>query len=54
MANQYIDMAITMDSTRNDLYREKADYYYYSGDYTQAIAMMDKYISFDPEAYFGY
>ena len=53
-AHQYIDMAIAMDSTRNDLYREKADYYYYSGDYSEAIAMMDKYISFDPEAYFGY
>ena len=24
-AHQYIDMAIAMDSTRNDLYREKAD-----------------------------
>ena len=53
-AHQYIDMAIAMDSTRNDLFREKADYYYYSGDHNEAIAMMDKYISNDPEGYFGY
>jgi len=53
-AHQYIDMAIAMDSTSNDLFREKADYYYYSGDYSEAIAMMDKYISFGPEFYYGY
>ena len=35
------------------MHQDKYDYYYYSGDYLEAIAMMDKYISFDPEAYFG-
>jgi len=53
-AHQYIDMAIAMDSTRSDLYREKADFYYYSGNHSEAIAMMDKYISRNPEGYFGY
>lgn len=54
LAQQYIDMAIEMDSTDNDLIREKADYYYYLGQYDKAISTLDTYISLEPEGYFGY
>ena len=53
-AHKYIDMAIAMDSTRSDLFREKADYFYYSGEYNKAIDMISRYISLNPEGCFGY
>lgn len=54
MAHHYIDMAIEMDSTDTDLLRDKADYYYYSGDVNKAIDYITKYITAAPEMYFGY
>lgn len=54
MALSYINRAINMDSSDDDLILMKGNIYNEMGDYKSAIAELDKYITNNPDEYFGY
>lgn len=53
-ALKYIDMAIQADSTNEDFIRIRALINDATGNTNAAISDWDKYITMDPESYFGY